>query len=248
MKNLVVSFLLAMMFTSLSFSQTVDEILEQYFATVGQEKLLATTTMMTKGRIVQGQFEIPFTSFQKRPFNFRSEAEFQGMKISSGFDGMQGWSINPMMGSTDPQPMTEEQIDRMKIQSDYDGLFYNYAEKGYMVEFTGKETIDDIESYVLKLTRPNGDVITSYIDAENFVMLKMKSNLKMQGVETEAETIFSNYKFVNDVLIAHSMETKMNGETMMQMVLEEVTFDSDMPDSLFMMPEVSAPADTTESK
>ncbi len=248
MKNLVVSFLLTMILSSLSFSQTVDKILEQHFAAIGQKKLLATNTMSTKGKIIQGQFEIPFTSYQKRPMNFRSEAEFQGMKISSGFDGTQGWSINPMMGSTDPQPMTEEQIDRMKIQSDYDGLLYNYEEKGYTVELTGKETIDDIESYVLKLTRPNGDVITSYIDAENFVMLKMKSNLKMQGVETEAETIFSNYKFVNDILIAHSMETKMNGETMMQMVLEEINFNTDMPDSMFEMPEVSAPADTTESK
>jgi len=237
-----------MTFASLSFSQTVDEILEQHFAAIGQEKLLATNTMSTKGKIVQGQFEIPFTSYQKRPMNFRSEAEFQGMKISSGFDGTQGWSVNPMMGSTDPQPMTEEQIDRMKIQSDYDGLLYNYKEKGYTVEFTGKETVDDIETYVLKLTRPNGDVITSYIDAENFVMLKMKSKLKMQGVETEAETIFSNYKFVNEILIAHSMETKVNGETMMQMVLEEVTYNTDIPDSMFMMPEVSAPADTTGVK
>jgi len=248
MKNLVVSFLLMMIFASLSFAQTVDEILEQHFAAIGQEKLLATNTMSTKGKIVQGQFEIPFTSFQKRPMNFRSEAEFQGMKISSGFDGTQGWSVNPMMGSTDPQPMTEEQIDRMKIQSDYDGLLYNYKEKGYTVEFTGKETVDDIETYVLKLTRPNGDVITSYIDAENFVMLKMKSKLKMQGVETEAETIFSNYKFVNEILIAHSMETKVNGETMMQMVLEEVTYNTEIPDSMFMMPEVSAPADTTGVK
>jgi outer membrane lipoprotein-sorting protein len=248
MKNLVVSFLLMMIFASLSFAQTVDEILEQHFAAIGQEKLLATNTMSTKGKFVQGQFEIPFTSFQKRPMNFRSDAEFQGMKISSGFDGTQGWSVNPMMGSTDPQPMTEEQIDRMKIQSDYDGLLYNYKEKGYTVEFTGKETIDDIETYVLKLTRPNGDVITSYIDAENFVMLKMKSKLKMQGVETEAETIFSNYKFVNEILIAHSMETKVNGETMMQMVLEEVTYNTEIPDSMFMMPEVSAPADTTGVK
>jgi len=248
MKNLVASFLLMMIFASLSFAQTVDEILEQHFAAIGQEKLLATNTMSTKGKIVQGQFEIPFTSFQKRPMNFRSEAEFQGMKISSGFDGTQGWSVNPMMGSTDPQPMTEEQIDRMKIQSDYDGLLYNYKEKGYTVEFTGKETVDDIETYVLKLTRPNGDVITSYIDAENFVMLKMKSKLKMQGVETEAETIFSNYKFVNEILIAHSMETKVNGETMMQMVLEEVTYNTEIPDSMFMMPEVSAPADTTGVK
>jgi hypothetical protein len=248
MKNLVKSFLLVMIFTSLSYSQAVDEILAEHFNAVGQEKLLATNTLMMKGKIVQQSFEIPFTSFQKRPMNFRSEAEFQGMKISSGFDGTMGWSVNPMTGSTDPQPMTEEQIDRMKIQADYDGLFYNYKEKGYTVEFIGKENVDDIETYVLKLTRLNGDVITSYIDAENYVLLKSKSKMKIQGVDTETEVIFSNYKYVNEILNPFSMETKMNGQTAMQMIFDEITYDTDMPDSMFAMPEITAPADTTGSK
>ena len=180
MKNLIISFLLTMIFASATVAQTVDEILAEHFNAVGQEKLLATNTLTMKGKIIQQSFEIPFTSMQKRPMNFRSEAEFQGMKMLSGFDGTMGWSINPMMGSSDPQPMTEEQIDRMKIQADYDGLFYNYKEKGYTVEFIGKENVDDIETYILKLTRPNGDIVTSYIDAENYVLLKSKSKMKIQ--------------------------------------------------------------------
>ena len=248
MKNLILSFLLTMIFASATFAQTVDEILAEHFNATGQEKLLATNTLTMKGKIIQQSFEIPFTSMQKRPMNFRSEAEFQGMKMLSGFDGTMGWSINPMMGSSDPQPMTEEQIDRMKIQADYDGLFYNYKEKGYTVEFIGKENVDDIETYVLKLTRPNGDVVTSYIDAENYVLLKSKSKMKIQGVDTETEVIFSNYKYVNEILNPFAIETKMNGQTAMQMTFDEIIYDADMPDSMFEMPEVSAPADTTGSK
>ena len=248
MKRIILASIASLVFIGISSAQTVDEILAEYFKAIGQDKLLTTNNFITKGKIVQGQFEIPFTAYQKRPMSFRSEAEFQGMKIASGFDGTKGWSINPMMGSTDPQPLTEEQIDRMKIQSDYDGPFYNYKEKGYTVELTGKEKVDDIDTYAIKLTRPNGDVITTYLDAENYVPLKMKSKLKIQGVEQEAETIFSNYKSVNDILTAHSVETKMNGQTVMQMVLDEITYDTDVPDSIFEMPEVSAPADTTGSK
>jgi outer membrane lipoprotein-sorting protein len=248
MKKLIIPFLLSLIFIITSFSQTVDEILAEHFAATGQEKLLATNTLMMKGKIIQQSFEIPFTSYQKRPMNFRSEAEFQGMKILSGFDGTSGWSVNPMMGSTDPQPMTEEQIDRMKIQADYDGLFYNYKEKGYTVEFMGKETVDDLETYVLKLTRPNGDVVTSYIDAENYVLLKSKSKMMIQGVETETEVIFSNYKYVNEILNPFSMETKMNGQTAMQMTFEDISYDTDMPDSMFKMPEVSTPSDSTGFK
>ncbi|HSW53446.1 MAG TPA: outer membrane lipoprotein-sorting protein [Ignavibacteriaceae bacterium] len=248
MKNLVLSILMTMIFASLSFAQTVDEILEQHFAASGQEKLLATNTFMSKGKIMQMQFEIPFTSYHKRPMKFRSEAEFQGMKISSAYDGNIGWYANPMMGSSDPQPMTEEQIDQLKTQADYDGIFYNYKEKGYTVELIEKKTVDDIETYVLKLTRPNGDIITYYIDAENYVLLKSESKIKMQGVETESETIFSNYKFVNEILIAHSMETKVNGETMMQMVFEEITYDVEIPDSMFEMPAAEEQPDSTDSE
>lgn len=248
MKILAVSFLMTMIFTSPSVAQSVDEILAEYFAVQGQEKLLATNTFSTKGKIIQGQFEIPFTSFQKRPMKFRSEAEFQGMKIVSAFNGETGWAINPMTGSTEPMPMTEEQIDRMKIQADYDGMFYNYADKGYTVEYIGTEPVDDIETYVLKLTRPNGDIITSYIDSENYVILKTKSKMKIQDVDTEAETIFSNYKYVDEILVPFSLETKMNGETVMQMIFDEFTYNTDYDDSLFEMPEVTAPTDSTESK
>lgn len=248
MKKLSIAFILSLIFITSSFAQTVDEILAEYFAVGGQEKLLATTTFTTKGKIIQGQFEIPFTAIQKRPMRFRSEAEFQGMKIISAFDGEKGWSINPMMGSSDPQPMTNEQIDEMKIQADYDGMFYNYADKGYTVEFMGKEPVDDIETYLLKLTRPNGDIITSYIDAENYVILKTKSKTKIQGVDTETETLLSNYKYIDDILIPFAMETKMNGQTVMQMAFDEITYNKDYDDSIFVMPMVSTPADSTDSK
>ena len=248
MKKIFISLLLIMIIIPTSFAQTVDEILAEYFAVQGQEKLLATNTFTTKGKIIQGQFEIPFTSFQKRPMKFRSEAEFQGMKIVSAFDGETGWSINPMSGATEPMPMTAEQVDRMKIQADYDGMFYNYADKGYTIELLGTEPVDDIATYVLQLTRPNGDIITSYIDAENFVILKTKSKMKMQGVETEAETIFSNYKYIDDILVPFSLETKMNGETVMQMVFDEITYNKDLDDSIFEMPQETEPADSTKSE
>jgi len=248
MKKLIIPILLSLIFFTQSFSQTVDEILAEHFAVIGQEKLLETETFSTKGKIMQGQFEIPFTSYHKRPMSFKSEATFQGMEIITAYDGESGWSINPFAGNTDPQPMTEEQADRMELQADFDGVFYNYKEKGNEIEFTGTEELDDIEVYVLKLTRPNGDVITSYIDSEEYVLLKTKSMMKVQGVETETETIFSNYKYVDEMLSPYSIETQVNGETVMQMVFEEITFNVDIDDSIFDMPEVTTPTDSLEAE
>jgi len=248
MKKIIIPFLLSLIFFTQSFSQTVDEILAEHFAVIGQEKLLETKTFSTKGKIVQGQFEIPFTSYHKRPMSFKSEASFQGMEIITAYDGETGWSINPFAGNTDPQPMTEEQTEILELQADYDGVFYNYKEKGNEIEFTGTEELDDIEVYLLKLTRPNGDIIISYIDSEEYVLLKSKTKMEMQGVETEAETIFSNYKYVDEMLSPHSIETQVNGETVMQMVFEEITYNVEIDDSIFEMPEVTTSTDSLESE
>ncbi|MGB5848695.1 MAG: hypothetical protein WBH40_09425 [Ignavibacteriaceae bacterium] len=244
MKKLIIPiFFSLLIFTQLN-AQTVDEILANYFETIGQEKLLETETFTTKGKIIQGQFEIPFTSHSKRPMKYRMDASFQGMEIASAFDGEKGWNINPFAGETDPVPMTAEQLDKMKVEADYDGIYYNYEEKGYKVEFTGTEDVDDIETYKLKLTRPNGDVVTSFIDSENYVVLKTASIIKVQGVDTEAETIFSNYKYVDEILSSFAIETKVNGETVVQMVFDEITYNVDFQDSIFDMPEVTAPVDS----
>jgi outer membrane lipoprotein-sorting protein len=244
MKKLTISVIFSLLLITQVNAQTVDEILANYFETIGQDKLLETETFTTKGKIIQGQFEIPFTSHSKRPMKYRMDASFQGMEIASAFDGEKGWNINPFAGQTDPVPMTAEELDRMKMEADYVGIYYNYEEKGYTVEFSGTEDVDDIETYKLKLTRPSGDVITSYIDSENYVILKTTSKIKVQGVDTEAETVFSNYKYVDEILNPFAIETKMNGETVVQMVFDEITYNVDFQDSIFEMPEVTAPADS----
>jgi outer membrane lipoprotein-sorting protein len=246
MKNLAIPILLILIFSSSAVAQSVDEILAEHFAVIGQEKMLDVNSFTTKGKIIQGQFEIPFTSYHKRPMHFRSDATFQGMEIKSAFNGETGWSVNPFAGGTDPEPMTEEQIDRMKIQADFDGILYNYEEKGNIVEYTGTEEVDDIEVYVLKLTRQNGDVITYYIDSENYVILKTKSKMIIQEVETELETIYSNYKYTDEILNAHSVETQREGQTILQMVFEEIFYNVKVEDSLFVMPEVTVPPDSSD--
>ena len=69
--------------------------------------------------------------------------------------------------------------------------------------------------------------------------------MMVQEVETQFEMYFSNYKFVDEILVPFAIETKVNGETAMNMVIDEVTYNVDIPDSMFEMPEVTEPADST---
>lgn len=256
MKKIIILLFLLLISFPLTFAQlddetnddTVNDILTLYFQTIGQDKLFATNTYVTKGKIMQQQFEIPFTSYNKRPMDYRLEAEFQGMKIVTAFDGINGWAINPMMGSSDPQPMTAEQVEKTKLQADYDGIYYNYKEKGYDIQFIDKDFVDDIEVYVLQLTTPTDDIITSYIDTENNVLLKTSSTMMIQDVETKFDIFFSNYKYIDSILVPFSIETKVNGQTAMNMIVDEIKYNVEIPDSMFAMPETTAPPDSTDNE
>jgi len=240
MKKIIMLLFLFLISLPVSLAQTeeyaADDILNLYFQTIGQDKLLKTNTYVTKGKLLNGKTEIPFISYNKRPMSYRLEAEINGMKIISAFNGVSGWTINPITGSSDPQLMTSDEAERSKLQADYNGMFYNYADKGYKVEFIDKDYLDFVEVYILKLTTPEDDEITAYIDTENNVMLKSSSYVTIEDTVAEMEMYFSQHRFVDNILFPYSVETKVNGKTEMKMMVEQITFDMDVPDSLFEIP------------
>jgi len=226
-----------------SFAQTeddaADDILNIYFQTIGQDNLLKTNTYVTEGKIIKSDTELPFTSYNKRPVFYRLETEIEDEKIISVFNGDSGWTVNPILSSSEPQPMQPDEIERSRLMADYDGMFYNYVEKGYTVEFIDKEYVGFVEVYVLKLTTQDEDEITAYIDTENNVMLKLSSYVMIGDAAIKLEVYFSHHKFVNDILFPFTIETKLNGNTEMKLTVDEITFDVEMPDSLFQVPENS---------
>ena len=242
MKLIGISILVLLFYVN-SFAQVADEaaenILNLYFQTLNQDKLLQTTTYVTKGKIVRGKTEVPFTSYNKKPMYYRIEFESEGEKFVTAFNGKSGWTINPLLGTSEPQLMSDEEIERSKLQADYEGMFYNYTEKGYSVEFIDKQNVGFIETYVLQLTTPDEDQILAYIDTQNNVLLKTSSYVMVDDVQEEYELYFKDHRFVNEILFPFTVETKVDNKTEMKMIIDEITFDVDIPDSMFELPDQS---------
>ena len=220
-------------------AQTLDEILAKHFETIGQEKLTQVQSVITKGKLVQGNIEIPIIGYSKRPNKTRLEGTFQGLTFITAYDGENGWQLNPFMGDTLPRAATEDEIDQLKDQADIDGMLYNYKEKGYTLELSGTDDFEGQKVYLLKLTKPNGNIYTNYMDAENYVILKTVSKVKVKGVEQEVESLFSNYKPVEGVIMPFNIENKVSGNTIAQFVFDTFSFNEDIDDSIFEMSSVS---------
>ena len=73
---------------------------------------------------------------------FKSETDFNGSKIINCLNEKGGWTVNPMMGATDPQPMPDALYKSNKDGIYFGGALVDYAAKGYKAELADKEGND----------------------------------------------------------------------------------------------------------
>lgn len=218
-------------------AQTLDEILQKnYKARGGYDKIKAKKTMWMSSKLMMGGMELPMVMMAKRPNMIRSEVSLQGQKISTVFDGTAGWMINPMTGSMDPVDIPSEQLKEMREQADVDGLLIDWKEKGSKVEFVGKEDVEGADAYHIRVTTKDTTVRHLFIDAESFLEIQQKGKIKAQGRETEVTTSLGGYKEVGGLMIPFSLESKVEGKTVQQMMVDSVRFDDSFADSLFVRP------------
>lgn len=235
MKKLFLFLTFASVF-SISQSQDLDKILDNYFETIGQEVLLKAKSMTVTGKILQQGMELPFTMQMKRPGKMRLEADVQGTQIIQAFDGENGWAIMPFMGSPDPVDVTGPELEQMKENADMDGKLWDFKKKGSTAELIGKEDLDGSEAFVIKLTSKNGNIDTYYMDSENFVILKTVTKTVMQGSEVEVETLTSNFQDVNGYIMPFTTEQRVGGQVFMNMNMEKVEFNLPLEETLFVKP------------
>jgi outer membrane lipoprotein-sorting protein len=180
--------------------------------------------------------ELDFVMLTLRPEKFRLEVDIQGAKMIQAYDGEKGWFVAPWTGSLDPIEISGVQLKTVKLQADMDGMLYNYEKKELITELIGKEDMEGTEVYKIKQTDKEGDVYFHFIDAENYVLLKTTSKVKMGESEIESETLYSNYKEYEGLMMAHSFESKTNGQTMSQINIEAVELNPEIDAAIFTMP------------
>ena len=230
-------------------AQTVDDLIKKNIeAHGGVQKLKAVKTMKATGKITPQGLEIPITLQQKRPGMVRMDATFQGKSLVQAYDGETAWKIDPFQGNSDPEKVAGDDLKDLQEQADLDGPLVDYKQKGHTVELIGKEDMEGTPVYKLKLTLKNGDVRNIYIDAENYLELKVTSKRKTPGGEIDVDQYMGNYKSVNGLMFPFSIDTRVKGQSVNQITIDKIEMDVAVDDAIFKMPPKPAEKPKTEEK
>ncbi len=220
-------------------AQTLDEILAKNLqARGGLEKLKSVQTIRMTGTVTVGPgMEAPFVLEQKRPDLMRLDFTLQGMTGTQAYDGKVGWQVMPFNGRKDPEPIAEDELKQLKEQADFDGPLVDYKAKGNQVELLGKEKVEGTDAWKIKVTLKSGDTRYFYLDADQYLEIRMEGKTTIRGTEVEGEATMGDWKDVDGLMLPFAVESGVKGSPQrMKMTFKEAVLNPPIDDARFKMP------------
>ena len=134
--------------------------------------------------------------------------------------------------------LSEKALEYTKRDALGDEALLHPEKYGITYAYKGKEKLEDKDCFVLEQTFSDGYKSTMYVDSKTYLIYKIKGlSLDMMEIEVDTETILSDYKKVDGVMVPHSVAIFQDGAEFMTITLTDVSFNTGLEDSLFKMNE-----------
>lgn len=157
-------------------AQTADEVINKHIEAMGgKAKLNAIQSIYMEGTsVMQNGAEISQKTWKVNGKLMRMEISSAMFNVITLVTNKEGWRQNPRNGGAF-EPMTAEMVNNMQTQLDCAGPFVDYAAKGHKAELIGKEDVEGIECWKVKMTFKNGNDASYFFDPSTYYILRMSS-------------------------------------------------------------------------
>jgi hypothetical protein len=233
---LTVTIVILAMF-SMAYAQdpTLDDLLSKHYKAMGIEKLQMVNTIIMTGSIVQ-QDAMPVKIIRMRPDKYLMEFDIQDITTYQAFDGQTAWWTTPWTGNPKPQVMPDERAKDMKSKADFDGLLFNWKEKGHTLELLGSDTVGESLAYKLKIIKKDGGVEYYFMDVKESIILKRMYYRTVRGQEIAIEIFYSDYRPVQGVLFPYKQDTHYGGQPYNSLQFDAIELNKPIDVQSFRMP------------
>ena len=227
---------------------TAAQIVERNVAARGGlEAWRAVQSLTLSGQLDAGgkaNVQLPFVMQMKRPHKSRLEIRFQGQTALQIYDGIGGWKVRPFLGRDEVEAYTPAQAKEAAAWAELDGPLVDYAVKGTTIELQGTEAVEGRNAYKLKLTTKDGVQRNVWVDAANFLEVKIDGEpRKMDGRVRKVAIYYRDYRSENGLTTPRTLETVVEGfKPSRKMKIERVAVNQPMDEALFSKPQLPVAA------
>jgi len=234
--NQVVGFVIFLSFPFMAFSQSVDEIVDKHItAHGGAEKWEKVEALKITGKFTAFSLEKDYTCYKTKSGYYYGDFNLGVENVIESFDGETGWTIDPWQEMDYARNLNSGEVNVFLQKAEFFTPFFNYKEKGHKVEYTGMDTLDGIEVFVLKLTRTNDKIETWYLNTETYLEYICVSEWVDFARATPSEIFFEDFQTVDGLVIPFFTErTFWQRDRILQ--IEKIEINPEIDESMFVMP------------
>jgi hypothetical protein len=208
-------------------AQSLDEIVKRYTVANKLDKVSSLKTIKITGNMSMMGMQMPMTMWMKNPNKIKTVTSINGQEMIQVYDGVKGYTVNPLAGSTTPVEMTAEEIKQI-IRTN---MFHNYMAaylKNGQLALAGDENVNNRPAHKLKATIDGGTVVNLFIDKTSYLMVKISTNTSGMTIDSFP----TDYTETNGFLIPMKTSTTAQG---MEFVMNFTKVEVDIPvdDNIF---------------
>ena len=237
MKNLKISLLtLLLLFVYVSVqSQNADEIIARNIEAMGgKDKINSISSIHIENTFTANGNETTSTTVILNGKGMKNKNEVMGQTMIQCFTDKSGWMINPMYGSTTPTEMTIEEYNSGNSQLNIGDNFIDYSKKGNKVELLGKERVQDIDAFKLKVTTSDSISTFYYLDPSTFYVLQSSMDATMLGQPMTIITTYRDYKKTDyGFVMPHTYDVNYGYQFSLNVNLKKVEFNKPVDPVIF---------------
>jgi hypothetical protein len=213
---------------------SVDKLMAKVAKAQGAQKLAKHETMVMKARTVREHegMEVDVVAMHQAPNKASARLTFTALGrdiMTQGeiFDGENGYIE---LGKYEPRKVRGRGLTDLRVASAFNPLL-DYKELYESVEIKKMTMLDDEKAYVVECKPDDGSVITHYIDAKTYRIVR--TDRRPLGSSATQEQTFEDFRKVDGVTIPFKTTTG-SGATRAVTEILEVKFDEKLPDDAFV--------------
>ena len=239
MKTLRTAFAgLLMISGTIVHAQTADEVVNKYINAVGGTAVLGSIkSVIMDGELEAGGMTLTSKIYLLNGKAFKSEisAPDQSFTIMECVTKEGGWTLNPLAGINEAQPLPEDRVKQAQGDLDIGGKLFKYQEKGSSVELAGNESVNGVNAIKLKLKEKEGKETVFMFDPNTYYIIRSESTTTVNGQELNVVTTYSNYKKTDIGYVVAFTRVRNAGQEYTSNI-SKIEFNKDIDPKVFEMP------------
>jgi outer membrane lipoprotein-sorting protein len=174
----------------------------------------------------------------QHPGQMRVEVDANNFKFVQVFDKNKGWR---KIGDGDAEKMSKEEVAEAQEQMYAGGLTHLVVlqDKSYKLAPLGEIKVGDRAAIGVRVEHEGHRPVSMYFDKDKGLLLKVETNGKdtqNDNKEFTAEELFSEYKKVDGLMVAHKVTINRDGKKYLEYEITEYKPSEKLDDSVFAKP------------